>query len=80
MSVIKRLRHEEAGEATVFSKRAFSHFCQAKLPVRLCTSIPFDYPVRPGCLPYNHGFTFGYVSVHTHSWDFLRVPEALALS
>ena len=33
--VIKRLRREEAGQATVFSKRAFSHFFQAKLPVRL---------------------------------------------
>ena len=27
-SVIKRLRREEAGQATVFSKRAFSHFFQ----------------------------------------------------
>ena len=35
LSVIKGLRREEAGQATVFSKRALSHVFQAKLPVRL---------------------------------------------
>ena len=55
-SVIKGLRREEAGQATVFSKRAFSHFLKTASGAaqlgdfyHLCTSscpcfIRFDYP------------------------------------
>ena len=72
-SVIERLRREEAGQATVFSKRAFSHFFSGAAQAEICTiCVPVAVPILYGLITL-----LGQYLAHTKvvsSLPFFGVP------